>query len=343
MKLRSLHNQDGQAATEFIIAAAFILVPLFLIVPLIGKYIDIKHAAIQHARYTAWEYTVWSVDDGLGAMGQQKAGIKDHQRAGSRKTTDTVEKGRGYFFTDPSSPTYGTSSVAHQVNPLWKDHRQMTLFSMTDVSTEIKEHDTPVPFGLIGDVFQTLFQGLGDVLSFIGKLLKLVGTDAKFDVINTKGYYTSDVEIKVRSLEQILPDTSLSADVSGQTGSPLTFKAKAAVQSNSWNSGSRENATIESRGLVVTSLLSPISSPLNKVLGGLNKILNKVPLLKIKVPAVPEFGYVEDDLIPFEHLEGNKKQLMSKAGLYSYEEGEKKKKTSKKSKKAKKKKKETKK
>ena len=45
--------------TETLITASTILVPLLLLIPLFGKYIDIKHSAIQAARYEAWEYTVW--------------------------------------------------------------------------------------------------------------------------------------------------------------------------------------------------------------------------------------------------------------------------------------------
>lgn len=46
-------NERGQAMTEFLISASFVLVPLFLGISLLGKYIDIKHAGIQAARYQA--------------------------------------------------------------------------------------------------------------------------------------------------------------------------------------------------------------------------------------------------------------------------------------------------
>jgi hypothetical protein len=45
--------------TEFVIAATLFLIPVFLIIPLLGKYADMKSAAIQAARYNAWERTVW--------------------------------------------------------------------------------------------------------------------------------------------------------------------------------------------------------------------------------------------------------------------------------------------
>lgn len=310
----SLGRQDGQAATEFVIAAAFLLVPLFLIVPLLGKYFDIKQAAIQQARYTAWEYTVWAGDDE-----DIMADIDATQSAGVKPYKTTLEQGLDYFFTDPTAAAYGTTSVSRVINPLWQDHRQVPLLRMADVAAEIKEAQTPVPAGLIGEMAETLFQFLGDVISLFGRLLRLLGVDAQFDAINTKGYYKSSVKATVRSLDQVLPTTGLTASDTAAAGTPLVIQAKAGVVSNNWNAGSRKNATAESRGLVVTALLSPISTPINKLIGKLNRLLGKIPLLKIKLPGLPDFGHVQDDLIPFEHLEGNKKKLEGKLGLYSYE------------------------
>lgn len=307
-------RQQGQAATEFLIAAAFVLVPLFLIVPLLGKYIDIKHAAIQQARFTAWEYTVWAGDDE-----RIVAGIDSNQSAGIKKYKDTQEQGMQYFFTDPTSPSYGTTTATPHINPLWQDHRRISLLAIADVSNEIQENDTPVPLGEIGTITKNVIQFFGDVISLFGKLLRLLGVDAQFDAINTKGYFTSDVEVTVRSLDQILPRYQLAGVESAQEDSPLVIRAKAAVLTNNWNAGSAENAMAESRGLVVTSLLSPITKPVNNVISKVNDFLGYIPLLNIKLPAMPEFGYVEDDLIPYEHLEENDKKLKSKGGLYSYE------------------------
>jgi hypothetical protein len=306
-------RQDGQAATEFIIAAAFILVPLLLIVPLLGKYIDIKHAAIEQARFAAWEYTVWA-----GENETQMTGIDPSKSAGVKKYKKTLEQGLGYFFTDPTSPQYGTSAVRPEINPLWQDQRHTPLLTLENVATEIKEHRTPVPAGRLGQAAETLFQFVGDAISLFGQLLHLVGVDARFDAIYTKGYYTSDVKTSVRSLDQVLPE--FPPDKNGvASAAPLVFKAKAGVLSDNWNAAGSKQAMAESRGLVVTSLLSPISTPIDKIIGKLNRLLGKIPLLKIKLPAMPEFGYVKDDLIPYEHLKGNEKKLQSKGGLYSYE------------------------
>ena len=309
----SPQNQKGQAATEFLIAAACVLVPLFLIVPLLGKYIDIKHAAIQNARFSAWEYTVWT-----GDHEQVMAGLNDNQSGGVKKYKTTTEQGWNYFFTDRPAADYGTASASSAPDPLWRDHRQTPLLAETDVAHEIKEHDTPVPAGVVGEIAQTLFQFVGDVVSFFGKMLRFVGADADFDVINTKGHFTSDVKVTVNSLDQILPHYAVAAH-NGEKTKPLIFKAKAAVQTNNWNAGSRTQAEAESRGLVVTSLLRPITKPLNKFVKALDDLAGDIPGLMIKVPGLPDFGRVEDDLVPYEYLEGNKKKLKDKAGLYSYE------------------------
>ena len=68
------HNTfcNGQAMTETVVTAATVLIPLFLLIPLLGKYIDIKHRAIQSARYEVWEYTVW-----YGADSETPSGFVD--------------------------------------------------------------------------------------------------------------------------------------------------------------------------------------------------------------------------------------------------------------------------
>jgi hypothetical protein len=306
--------QEGQAATEFLVTAVFILVPLFLIVPLLGKYIDIKHAAIQNARFLAWEYTVWSGDDE-----KSMAGVDDNQSAGKKNYKETISQGKEYFFSDLTSSSYGEPDTSVQLNPLWKDHHGVPLLKIDDISGTVKDQNTPTPAGFLGELMEGLLQLLGNVVSFFGELMSYLGGHAHFDAINTKGYFTSNVDVTVKSLDQVLPQFSLSKEEQKKQGSPLVIKAKAAVQTNNWNAGSRDHATSESKGLVVTSILSPLSDPIDKFIGKINRVFRKIPLLKFKLPVPPEFGYVEPDLIPYEHLEEKPKKLQGKAGLYSYE------------------------
>jgi hypothetical protein len=248
------------------------------------------------------------------------AGIDGNQSAGKKKYTDTVKEGNEYFFGDPTTSSYGKPDSSVGLNPLWKDHHGVSLLGIEDVVGTVKEQSTPAPAGLLGEIMEGMLQLLGNVVSFFGKLMSYLGVHAQFDAINTKGYFTSSVDVTVRSLDQVLPRFSLSEEEQKKQDIPLVIKGRAAVQTNNWNAGSRDNATSESKGLVVTSILSPLFTPINNFLGKINRAFHKIPLLKFKLPVPPEFGYVKDDLIPYEHLEGKTKNLQSKAGLYSYEE-----------------------
>ena len=95
MRVYTNLKQRGQAMTEFLICASFVLVPLFLGISMLAKYIDIKQAAIQSARYEAWEYTVWYAADsemmtGFSAVTQPKKTVSATQAEARRR-----------FFSDP--------------------------------------------------------------------------------------------------------------------------------------------------------------------------------------------------------------------------------------------------
>ncbi len=304
--IMALREQQGQAATEFIIASVFILVPLFLIIPLLGKYIDIRHAAIQQARFEAWEYTVW-----YGSGEKIMTGVKDSQSAGRKSYDQTRQEGISLFFSNPRSRDYGQPGAEYQANPLWFDHRGDSLFANVAVpgtSGDISENQTPDPtvgiFDVVLKLLSWIFQAFGEIMSW-------VGVHADFDAINTDAYFTTNVDIQVRSLDEILPETSLAQIKRNTTAHPLTIHAKASVLTNNWNAGSRDNATTETRGLVFTALLKPLSDTLNIVSTTLNHIAHYLYYLgfEIQAPGVPDFGYVQDDLIPLEHLNENTKIL----------------------------------
>ncbi|WP_457577931.1 hypothetical protein [Desulfomarina sp.] len=309
-----IFNMQGQAATEFIIASVFLLIPLFLIVPLLGKYIDIKHAAISQARFEAWEYTVWN-----GPHERVMNDIKRSQSAKTAQYTDTRKKGLLYFFSDPTDPAYGKPSMQFRHNPVWFDHRGDSLFTEPGqiiTGGAIAEHKTPD--GLKG-ILDFIFDLFNDVTTLFGDIMEFVHVDAKFDAIYTKGYFTSDVTIETRSIDDILPRYSLSDVKTENTPTPLQITAKASVLTNGWNSGSTENATAETRGLVFTAALKPISDSVNGIISGLNSTLSHIPFLEIQLPSAPDFGYVKDDLVPYEYIEGNSKKLKNHEGLYYYE------------------------
>ena len=309
----SLSRQTGQAATEFVIAAVCVLVPLFVMIPLLGKYIDIKHAAIQQAHYEAWEYTAW-----FGTPNDVMYGINDTERADVKDFAITRQEGLHYFFSNPHAPGYGQMGQENEMNPLWVDQRGDSLFGVLLPTPEI-EGELNYHFGIPGikllDGFmkslQSGFKMIGDLLANV--FAYMGGSPARFDAINLNGYYKSEVNFKVRSIDDIFPEMTLTS-MTDKTDKPLEFYTRAAVMTNNWNAGSREQAIIESRGLVVTTLFSPISNifsfvktKLSQALDWFNNnalgYLHLIPEVDVGIPGMPAFGYVAEDLVPYEHLQ----------------------------------------
>lgn len=298
-------NCKGQAATEFVIAAVFVLVPLFLIVPLLGKYIDIRHAAVQQARYEAWEYTVWE-----GPNEKVKYGVKEDISAGKKTAEQARKEGKYIFFIDPFQENYGTSKQKVAMNPLWVDHHGGSLFYKDkQYGAGINESGSPDP---TGGVANFVFGAFDWIYGVFGRALTFLGVKATFDAINNKAFYSSELQVKVRSIDQIIPLMNLDG-VEKSPAKPLVFHARGSVQSDFWNSGSTDMASSQSKGLVFSAILSPVTSFLNKVINKIQGVVNfisKVLPISIHLPHFPDFGHVEDDLVPFEHLESVSKDGM---------------------------------
>lgn len=319
-----LRGRQGQAATEFTIAACFVLVPLFLLIPLVGKYIDIKQAAVQQARFEAWEYTAWfSAEKGEDANLAES--LNSDERAGKRDFETTRNKGNQLFFSDITVSDYrqrtapGQNPPALQLNPLWIDHRGDTLFHRGTPAAQIDDRPTPDPTkGLI----DKLISLINLVTNAFGKIMNAthLNQDADFNMLRSKGYFTSTFLVDVRTSRQIVPD--LSTPTPDPTES-LKVRAQASVLARGWNAGSTANASSESKGLVLTSLLAKPSELFNNAVNGLQWVINvakHVIPIDITLPHGPQFGYLEDDLMPYEHVRGDTRKVKENHGLYYYPE-----------------------
>ncbi len=325
----SRQGTQGQAATEFLIAALYVLVPLFLVIPLVGKYIDIKQAAIQQARFEAWEYTAWFMHrDSIMDIPRHHRDM----RAAVRPWRETRKAGELIFFTDITSADYGTTSGGDSIalNPLWRDHLGKSLWTTgSDVVLKgsLRETETPNPSGK--NYANDLIHAISEITKFVKKILNFEGQHAGFDALNTRGYFKSRVSLSLRAPEDVVPFSSLSGPGELQHGK-LTFSGKAAVLADSWNAGSTQNAIAETKGLVLTDLLSPVTNEINHIINTIQKVLNNLHLnfgvgevaVVAKLPEAPSFGYVKNGLIPYEHLEDNKKEIAHHKGLYYYRDKE---------------------
>ena len=121
--MRSARKQAGQATTEFVVLS-FALVPLLLIVPLMGKYIDLMHAAETASRYVAFEGTV------------------HHSSTGWKSDASLAEEVRKRFFGHSRTPVLANDVSADEDadrNLLWRDHAGRPLIddyeSQVSIST----------------------------------------------------------------------------------------------------------------------------------------------------------------------------------------------------------------
>lgn len=272
-------QQSGQAMTEFIISASFFLIPLFLGLSLIAKYIDIKQANVQAARYQAWEYTVWfandterGIDYGSGRIsnnGEVSGGFTAFELP-EKTTSFTRNESKRRFYSAPGNEdttlaidsTDGTQGWSvDNANPLWKDHTGMRLYTGSDGtgSSLASSEETPT-LPIIGDVVNIILEGIGLVFGIVGDLMGLIGSNVGFNAITTEGYAVAtdsmSVALPANYRDLLGIDDSLATRTSG--GSSLNFMTSATVLSDGWNTGGREHTYNQVGGMVPTTLLNEL-------------------------------------------------------------------------------------
>lgn len=288
-------TQRGQAMTEFVIAATFVLLPLFVFVPMLAKYIDFKHAAIQAARYQAWEYTVWynDLDDrdivenfntGHSGFRMPRKDVATTELESRNRIMGPLGNTAGDNLADPATIapiTENDQTRAYVPNPLWKDRHGLAFFdgtlSMNEVETDA---DTPTItlFGVnvgswintILDIVDIAFGFIGDIIGVIDSVTPGDGGGAppgagqvfagspEFTAINTKGY--SHVDFDAMALVNTL-GSNLRTDLKGGPGGVLEtlgFKAHAGVLADGWNAGGTAHTYLQVGGATPSTLVKEL-------------------------------------------------------------------------------------
>ena len=273
--------------TEFVISATYVLIPLFIAIPMLAKYIDIKQAAVQAARYEAWEYTVWYEDDALDdhdILDNYSSGISGYLTP--EKPLDAVrnESKRRLMSRVGTEPGVDVDELTVNdaldgwtdatANPLWTNHRGLRLYSgdTTYGADTATSDDTPTLtiFGIdIGsvmnmllDLVETAFGFLASVLDVVDKVGDFLGdkdstdNNPKFSAINTDGYSRVQMQTKVRGIsnrdnqmEIIEIRDRLEDDVlSGANPMIFDIHTKASVLADGWNAGGTEHTYLQVNG-----------------------------------------------------------------------------------------------
>lgn len=281
----SFKHLSGQAMTETLITAVLVLIPLLLLIPLLGKYIDIKHATIQSARYQAWEYTVWfSSDDERDAPlsnAERSTGFVDgagNSLDNISKTTAQVQiEARRRFFSETESPiTNGDKTGAwskDERNRLWTDHRgtSLVLDNFSD-PLPIPSSATPdLTFGILN----FLLDAISAITSALAWVLGAVGSDVGFTMINTNSYSSSQVQFPVTAPAGLIDFPNPLTGLYDNSTLNLNFTGSAAVLTDGWNAGGLGHTINQTGGLVITKLFAEVM----EAIPGANEVWDVVSLL----------------------------------------------------------------
>ena len=328
MRRRLKNANRGQALTEFVICASYVLIPLLLGMSLLAKYIDIKQAAVQAARYEAWEYTVWYAEDNQMMTGFGDGEFDRFVTQPKKTVAQTEAETRKRFYSDPADefntlPILASDSAtdwdAANRNPFWVDRRGNSLYTGTTGGDLRTAEDTPtVP--IIGDVMNIMMDIIDFAFSAIGSLLSLVGASEGFTAINTDGYAVASTSIAVPVSRQFIDTQTLLGQAGSNVinvGNQLTFNGSASVLTDGWNAGGVSHTYNQAAGTVPTTLLKTIfEAPVIKDIWNIVSVL--APELRTCNPGFPYpaddvgsvwFGYVDIDAVHPDRLSGGGREI----------------------------------
>lgn len=267
----------GQAMAETVVVSLFFLVPFFLMIVIIGKFIDMRSATLQAARYMAFERTVYS------ASGNERdatmAKLTDTQLANGAK----MRFFSGNFTAITQAQNDGTATFAN--NPLWVDQGLNPLVSNpADVSATATGNGEPAAF-VTDDAIEVTLQPLHDLLG-AGYALTL------------DKYYTAAVGVTPK-----LPigPVGYLADLDSQ---PLTFSASDTLLADGWSASDEKYERCQAATMLPTAILGDADSDcpteptgigvIGDVATALTTVLGLViPDLGAESNGPPNFGYVD--------------------------------------------------
>lgn len=318
MRIKSVHICRGQAMTEFVISAAFVLVPLFILVPIIGKYVDMKHTAIQTARYEAWEYSAH-----YESLGDQSSGF--NSVANSKKPQKSVgnlknESRRRFFVQNNAGLRTGGDSAAitaAEVKPLWHYHSGLSMYDphVLDLESDLNQNLTPDPTGVLSAilyVIQIVFSAIADILSAVASAIG--ASPVGFDAVNAEGYFKSTVSIPVRNPPEYTAFSLANTAPMFITNRNVRMQARAGVLTQGWSAGGVLHTQSQAKGMVPTALIGMI---LNDPIP-LQTVVAAVLLSPELHPDSLDFGHMDIDAVDPSHLEGGGTHSCNDAGYCTY-------------------------
>ncbi len=265
---------------ELLIVAGFVLVPLFLAIPLLGKYLDVRAAAVQTSRYAAWERTVWFGGDAASSLGW--FGVSKKWQA-NEKSDDQIRRELNVRYLSETGATDAFSNTDRSAGSfkggtktLWQDRTGAPLLAnYSDTQNTVNNSLAPGTLNVILDPIANFASTLGPF------------------VLEMNGEYAAKVTIKVKDIDfdHFLAKTSTA-----------NFSETNVLLANGWSANGPDNdgktgVKQQSKGLVPTSILAADIGGvkiMDYVLGALSVFLPEASKL--------EPGKIEPEVVPADRL-----------------------------------------
>ncbi|HEY3486549.1 MAG TPA: hypothetical protein VGL10_00650 [Gammaproteobacteria bacterium] len=318
MSMQRMKTMRGQAMTEFVISAAFILVPLFILVPMLGKYIDMKHAAVQTARYEAWEYTA-----NYASLADQSSGFNSvvNSKKPVKPINNLKDESRRRFFAENGTTLHTGADFAAitntEIKSLWRYHDGLAMYDPIafDAESDLDQNLTPDPTGVLSAilyVIDVVFSAIADILSAVASAIG--ASPVGFDAVNSEGYFKSTVSIPVTNPPEYTAFSLANTAPLLMTNRNLRMRASAGVLTQGWSAGGVLHTQSQAKGMVPTSLIGMI---LNDPIP-LQTVVAAVLLSPELHPDSLEFGHMDIDAVDPSHLEGGGEHSCNDAGYCTY-------------------------
>jgi hypothetical protein len=265
---------------ELLIAAGLVLIPLFLAIPILGKYLDMRAAAVQTARYAAWERTVWYGGDAASSLGwfgvsrrwqaNEKTDDQIRREVGVRQLSDTGANDH-FSSNDRSAGDFQGGSRA-----LWQDRSgQKMLVDYSDIQNAVANNRAPGTLNVILDPIANFASTLGPF------------------TLEMNGEYAATVTMKVRDIDY---DNFLTKS------STSSFSETNVLLANGWSAdgpddSSKTSVKQQTKGLVPFSIFTA-------TIGGV-PVMNYIQTaISVFLPEASklELGKIEPENVPADRL-----------------------------------------
>jgi hypothetical protein len=292
------NKQRGQAMTEMLVASAFVAIPLFLIIPTVGKYIDMKHAAIDSARYTAWERTVYF---NKATLGNQPTGFEGFKSGLFPVKSDALLAAEAQLriFNSAEAPIKSSTKVARV---FWTYYDGSPMYAPLDAEKPGVKSNQGTPDAT--SVASTAVGAIGAAVAFITGIIPF--GSSQFDAINMRGATVTRMRMSVEETPRYL--TTL-GDNSGQraplidVGSNFKMRADAGVLSQTWSAGGGKHLQSQAQALAPTKLIGDVFNAFSIPIPGVgNTPLQDVMAVALLTPELSQknlvFGQMDIDALP---------------------------------------------